>query len=74
MSDIDALSNFIKALVRPFLIIYFAAIVGMMWFNQTEIPPLLAGIVSAITLEYFGERAFKRIKEVKGNSQEKEKV
>jgi len=74
MSDIDAVSNFIKALVRPFIISYSWLILGLMWLNQTEIPQLLAGVATAITIEYFGERAVKRIKEVKGNSQKKEKV
>ena len=59
----EAVTNFIKSIVRPYLIIYSWTLVGFMWWNQMEIPPLLLGVATTIVVEYFGERAIKRLKE-----------
>ena len=53
----------IKAIPRPFIIV-----TGWLFFllataTDIEIPELLKFIISAVTVEYFGERAIKRFKE-----------
>ena len=56
-------SQFIKSLIRPFIIIWGFMTYGICIMTEVEIPPLLAGLVSAVIIEYFGERAIKRFKE-----------
>ena len=55
--------DFIKSLVRPFIIVWGFVIYGVCILNGIEVPYLLSGLVSAVIVEYFGERAIKRIKE-----------
>ena len=59
----EGATSFVKSLVRPILIVWTWILVGIMWFNQIEIPPLLLGVATTIVVEYFGERAIKRIRE-----------
>jgi hypothetical protein len=60
MKDYSAL---IKSLVRPFIIVWGFTIYGVCIFIHVEVPSLLAGLITAVIIEYFGERAIKRLKE-----------
>ena len=55
-------TQFIKSLVRPFIIIWGFIVYGVCIMTEVEIPTLLAGLVSAVIVEYFGERAILRFK------------
>jgi len=61
----EAMTAFIKAIVRPYIICCSWTFVCLMWFNQIEVPLLLLGIAGTISLEYVGERVVKRVKETK---------
>jgi len=54
--------EFWKGMVRPYLIIFSWTLIGIMWLCQLPVPPLLQGVATGIVVEYFGERALKRIK------------
>ena len=56
-------SEFIKSIVRPFIIIWGFMVYGICVMTEVEVPTLLAGLVSVVIIEYFGERAVKRFKE-----------
>ena len=56
-------TDFIKSLVRPFIIIWGFMVYGICVMTEVEVPDLLAFLISATIVEYFGERAFKRFKE-----------
>lgn len=56
-------TEFIKSVVRPFIIIWGFMVYGICIMTEVEVPDLLAFLISAIVLEYFGERAIKRFKE-----------
>jgi hypothetical protein len=55
--------EFIKAVIRPFIIVWGAVLYGVCIIKGIEIPDLLAGLVAAVIIEYFGERAVFRFKE-----------
>ena len=55
--------EFIKAIIRPFIIIWGFMVYGICVMTEVEVPALLAGLVSVVVIEYFGERAVKRFKE-----------
>ncbi len=55
--------EFIKAVIRPFIIIWGFMVYGICIMTEVEVPTLLAGLVSVVIIEYFGERAVKRFKE-----------
>ena len=55
-------TQFVKSLIRPFIIIWGFIIYGICIMKGTEVPPLLAFLVSAITIEYFSERAILQFK------------
>lgn len=55
--------EFIKALIRPFIIVWGFSVYGVMVITGDEPPMLLMGLVTAVIVEYFGERAIKRFKE-----------
>lgn len=55
--------EFLRAMPRPFIIIWGFIVWGVCIIQGTEVPILLAGLVSAVIVEYFGERAIKRFKE-----------
>ena len=57
------LTEFIKSVVRPFIIIWGFMVYGICIMTQIEVPALLAGLISVVIVEYFGERAAKRFKE-----------
>ena len=53
----------VKACVRPFIIFWGFLVYGVCIMSGIEVPILLAGLISAVIIEYFGERAIKRLKE-----------
>jgi len=55
--------EFIKSLIRPFIIIWGFIVYGVCIMTEVEVPALLAGLVSVVIIEYFGERAIKRCRE-----------
>ena len=59
--------EFIKAIIRPFIIVWGAVLYGVCIIKGIEVPDLLAGLVAAVIIEYFGERAVFRFKENSGN-------
>jgi hypothetical protein len=56
-------TEFIKSIVRPFIIIWGFMVYGICIMTQVEVPDLLAFLISAIIIEYFGERAILRFRE-----------
>ncbi len=56
-------TEFIKAMIRPFIIIWGFTVYGVCVIKGIEVPVLLAGLVAAVIIEYFGERAILRLKE-----------
>ena len=56
-------AEFIKAIIRPFIIIWGFMVYGVCIMTEVEVPALLAGLVSVVIIEYFGERAIKRLRE-----------
>ena len=55
--------DLIKSLVRPFIIIWGFIVYGLCVLKGVEVPYLLSGLVSAVVIEYFGERVIKRWRE-----------
>jgi len=55
-------TEFIKSIVRPFIIIWGFMVYGICVMTQVEVPDLLAYLVAVVIVEYFGERAVKRLK------------
>jgi hypothetical protein len=53
----------IKAVIRPFIIVWGFSVYGVCILSEMEAPTLLVGLVTAVIVEYFGERAVKRLKE-----------
>ena len=60
------LTEFIKASVRPFIVVWGCIIYGVCILMDKEVPALLAGLIAAVVIEYFGERVVFRIKEKAG--------
>jgi len=56
-------TEFIKSLIRPFVIIWGFIVYGVCIMTEVEVPALLAGLVSVVIIEYFGERAILRFRE-----------
>ena len=56
-------TEFIKAMLRPFIIIWGFIVYGVCVIKGIEVPALLAGLVATVIIEYFGERAILRPKE-----------
>jgi len=55
-------TEFIKSLIRPFIIIWGFIVYGVCLMTEVEVPALLAGLVSVVIIEYFGERAILRFR------------
>jgi len=55
--------EFFRSITRPFIIIWGFMVYGICVMTEVEVPALLAGLVSAVIVEYFGERAIRRFKE-----------
>ena len=56
-------ADFVKSIIRPFIIVWGFVVYGVCVMTGVEIPQLLAGLITAVIIEYFGERAMKRLKE-----------
>jgi len=56
-------TQFIKSIIRPFIIIWGFIVYGICVLTGVEVPELLAALVAAVVIEYFGERAILRFKE-----------
>ena len=56
-------ADFIKSVIRPFIIVWGFTVYGVCIMTGVEIPQLLAGLVTAVIIEYFSERALKRLRE-----------
>jgi hypothetical protein len=54
--------EFVKAIVRPFVIVWGCTVYGICIITGIEVPVLVTGLVSAVIIEYFGERAILRLK------------
>jgi len=52
----------LKVMTRPFVICWGFIVYGVCIMSGIEVPILLAGLVSAVIVEYFGERAYTRLK------------
>ncbi|MBI4295616.1 MAG: hypothetical protein HY667_00715 [Chloroflexi bacterium] len=59
----QAMTEFIKSLVRPFIVVWDLVIYGVCIMRGIAVPDLLGLLIAAIVIEYFGERAFMRFKE-----------
>jgi hypothetical protein len=55
--------DLVKAVIRPFIIVWGFSVYGVCILSEMEAPTLLVGLVTAVIVEYFGERAVKRLKE-----------
>ena len=55
-------AEFIKSITRPFIIISGFVVYVICIMTGIEVPYLLSGLVSAVIVEYFGERAIKRLR------------
>jgi len=58
-------TEFVKSLVRPLIIIWGFIVYGICITRGVEVPSLLTFLLSAVIVEYFGERAILRLKEKK---------
>ena len=67
MSAIGAWADFIKSATRPFIIVWGSILYSICVIRGIAVPDLLAGLVAAVIIEYFGERALMRFKESSGN-------
>lgn len=67
----NAWIDLIKAVIRPFIIVWGSVLYGICILKSIEVPDLLAGLVAAVIVEYFGERAVMRFKEGTGSSDTK---
>ncbi len=56
-------TEFIKSLIRLLIIIWGFIVYGVCVMTEVEVPALLAGLVSVVIIEYFGERAILRFRE-----------
>ena len=59
--------EYIKALIRPFIIVWGFIVYGVCIITGVEVPALLAGLIAVVIIEYFGERAILRFREKPGN-------
>jgi hypothetical protein len=61
----------IKAMVRPFIIVWGFVAYGLCIFNGIAVPDLLSSLVAAAVIEYFGERAVLRLRANRDNAEGK---
>ena len=54
--------DLVKSLVRPLIITWGFTVYGICIIKGIAVPDLLAGLIAAVTVEYFGERAILRLK------------
>ena len=62
MSKMNEWAQFIKSIIRPFIIIWGFTVYGICVLTEVEVPELLVALVTAVIIEYFGERAILRFK------------
>ena len=55
--------DLVRASVRPFIIIWGFIVYGVCVMKGTEVPPILVGLVTAVVIAYFGERAVLRFRD-----------
>lgn len=67
----EAWIELIKAIIRPFIITWGSILYGVCLFKGIEVPDLLAGLIAAMLIEYFGERAVFRFRDSSGNGDAK---
>ena len=60
--------EFIKAIIRPFIIIWGFILYGICVIKNVAVPAILAGLITVVIVEYFGERAILRLGEKKSGS------
>ena len=62
---LQAWADFLKSLVRPYIIFVFTPIIGLMLYEGRfdEIPYIMGIVLGLYTLEYSAERMIKRWKE-----------
>jgi len=65
VNKVEKWAQFIKSIVRPFIIIWGFTIYGVCVLTEVEVPGLLGALVTAVIIEYFGERAVARFKETR---------
>lgn len=58
----NAWTDFIKAMIRPFIIVWGFTVYGICVIKEVEVPGLLAGLITVVIVEYFGERAVLRLR------------
>jgi len=62
MAEWHDLGEFLKVIVRPYIICSTWTVILIMWLAEMDLPDLLIGAGSAIVGEYIIERAFLRLK------------
>ena len=60
---IKDLTEFFRSVVRPFIIMWGFFVYGVCILTDVAVPELLLGLVTAVVVEYFGERAIIRLKD-----------
>lgn len=55
-------TELIKSAVRPFIIVWGFIVYGICVMTGIEAPQPLVWLITAVIIEYFGERAIKRFK------------
>ncbi len=55
-------TQFVKAMLRPFIVIWGFIVYGVCVMAGVEVPALLAGLITVVIVEYFGERAILRLR------------
>ncbi|MDO8569071.1 MAG: hypothetical protein Q7R57_10230 [Dehalococcoidales bacterium] len=55
-------TDFIKAMIRPFIIVWGFTVYGICVIKEIDVPALLAGLITVVIVEYFGERAVLRLR------------
>lgn len=57
-------TELLKSAVRPFIIIWGFVVYGVCIMTQIEVPQPLIWLITGVIIEYFGERAVKRMREM----------
>ena len=62
MAGVKEWAEFIRSIIRPFIIIWGLTVYGICVIKGIEVPPVLTGLITAVIIAYFGERAIMRLK------------
>ncbi len=49
-------------MIRPFIIVWGFIVYGVCVLKGLDLPALLAGLITVVVVEYFGERAVLRLR------------